>query len=161
MKRTKSAMAPVARPSPLISVLCRHEGTVPVKRVAERTRTQLLVCFSMNVAACGYMANEPLPEVKRAPQLAECSLPAPAALQVAGDDIETCIPDSAGDFYAEVGLTVSAEGHVTALRIPESVNASVADCIRKRVPTMEFLVSDPCHKGSADIELAFGRGGVS
>jgi hypothetical protein len=147
--------------SPLISVLCRREGIAPLKRVAKQGLTSILVCFSLSLATCGPVDDEPLPEVKRWPQEVECSLPPPAPLQVAGPDVESCIPDSAGEFYAEVGLTISSEGRVTALRLSNSVNASVAACIRKAVPSMEFLVLDLCHKGSVDVDLAFGRGGVS
>ena len=132
-----------------------------MKRLPERRLARVLLCLSLNVSACGYTGDEPMPEVKRRPELAECGLPAPAALQVAGDDIETCIPDSPGEFYAEISLTISAEGNVTASRIGDSTTGSVAACIRKLLPTMEFLVVDPCHKGSVDIDLAFGRSGVS
>jgi hypothetical protein len=125
----------------------------------DRQTTLLLACFSISIAACGFIANEPLPKVKSWLEVPNCTLPEPAALLVAGDDIETCRPDG-GEYWADVGLTISAEGHGTALRIGPVTTPSVADCIRKLVPTMKYLVSDPCHKGSVDIDLGFGQGGV-
>jgi hypothetical protein len=114
----------------------------------------------MGLTACRQVANQPLPPVKAGPQEVECDFPLPAALQVGGPELETCIPDTPGDFHAEVGMTISTHGHVIAVRIPETVDPAFARCVRRIVPAMKFLVPDPCHRGSASFEWAFSRGGV-
>jgi hypothetical protein len=132
-----------------------------VRTLTDEILPVVLVGCSMCLTECGYSAHEALPDVKTPSPATECSMPAPAALQVAGEDIETACRPAGGPYFADVGLTVSAEGRVIAVRIGESTTPAVASCVRRIVPSMRFLVADPCNIGSAEIDLAFGAGGVS
>jgi hypothetical protein len=126
---------------------------------AERTLAVMRLAIVAWTFGCAPSADEPLPEVKGKGDTADCSLPAgPLPTQVSGNDnLEDCIPAQGNEFVAEVTLTISARGDVTAIQVPDSVPAVVAQCVREHVSAMEFLVTDPCHNETTEMELSFGR----
>jgi hypothetical protein len=130
-----------------------------VKTVRPRRAVILVACLGIAVAACGREIPLPEPMMARAQVKATCDFPPPPPpTQLSADvDFTGCMPDRDAASSIAVGLTISSRGNVTTVRMPTGLTPDVASCIERRAMAMEFLVVDPCRKGSTDIDI-FGPG---
>jgi len=130
-----------------------------VLRLARTARLPLAIC-ALVAWGCTDIDTEPLPDLA-VNRDADCvGITAPMA-QVRGPDLSHCMPDQ-GEFSVEVGLTIARDGRVVSVRVPKTIGASIATCVRREAPKMEFLLVEPCEGETTDFTLTFeGLGGES